>query len=453
VTRAGGPAGRRPAHHVRPLALVSLLAGRGLCRFVQYGSTLLLLSAWGTDEYAVFAGALGSFGWLTALISSGPEKAALKLLPRARRTYPDLYRAFLVIAVLSLPAAAAFGVAAAVGAWSQPTLIYFGTAAVAVSIGCNLLLVGLARVRGWLRRDPVNHVALSGTFGLLAAAAVAGLGPVGYLTGLVAALTVLNADLLRRLGRPSLRIRRRPRLLRQLAGTVALMGGAEVTSTAVTSVLFLELSLTRWSRQAAVLFPLLLVWSAGANLFAYLLRVYQPRTSLRLAGRGVHAGRREALRYAPAALALAAAYLLTAGLAVALTDIDRLPVGLELAVVLAVLLAGRTPSFLLLSLMAYRLENIDGRGLRVNAFASVLALAAVTLTGLWAIPAFGAVGFVCTDGVLDLVQAATVLVLRRRISPPAPRPAAPQPALAARGPLVVSEPAPGYGAAGIAPPP
>jgi hypothetical protein len=421
---AGEPTARRVAHQVRPLALVSLLAGRGLCRFVQYGSTVVLLSAWGAAQYAVYAGALGTFTWLTALTSSGPEKAALKLLPRARRTYPDLYRAFLALAVLPLPVAAAFGIAAAVTGWSQPTLVYLGTAAVAANTGGNLLLVGLARARGWLRRDPINHVVLSGTFGGLAVAAVLGLGPVGYLTGLVSALAVLNVDLLRRLGRPSLRIRRRPRLLRQLVGTVALMGGSELTSTAVTSVLFLELSLTRWSRQAAVLFPLILVWSAGVNLFAYLLRVYQPRTSLRLAGRGVHTGRREALRYAPAALALAVAYLLAAGLTVAATGAADVPVGPGLAVAIVLMLAGRTPSFLLLSLMAYRLENIDGRGLRINALGSVLALAAVALTGLWAVPAFGAVGLLCADGVLDVVQAATVLLLRRRISPAA---AAPRP--------------------------
>jgi hypothetical protein len=441
---APGPATAPAVPQVRPAALLSLLAGRGVCRFVQYGSTAVLLSVWGTDEYAVYAGALGAFAWLTALISAGPEKAALKLLPRARRAYPDLYGGFLVLGLLALPVAAAFGLAVAFAGWSQHALVYLGTAAVTTNIGCNLLLVGLARLRGWLHRDPLNHLVLSGVYGGLAVAAVLGLGPVGYLIGLTAALATLNTDLLRRLGRPSLRIRRRRRLVRLLVGTVALMGGAEVTSTTVTSVLFVELALTRWSRQAAVLFPLILVWSAGANLFAYLLRVYQPRTSLRLAGRGVHAGRREALRYAPVALTLALTFQLAAGLAVATTGISRLPVGLELAAVLGLLLAGRTPSFLLLSLMAYRLENIDGRGLRVNALASGLALAAVAMTGLWAVPAFGAVGFICADGVLDVVQAATVLLLRRRIGPAeAPAP----------GRLAVTEPVSGSDAAGTGPPP
>jgi hypothetical protein len=405
------------SHQVRPLAALGLVAGHGVGRVVQYAGVSALLLAWGTDQYAVYAAAVGTFGWLVALVAVGPEKTALKLLPRARRSERDVRRAFLALEAVSLPAGAVFLVLAAVTGWSQSTLVYVGTAAVEMGIGANVVLIALCRLRGWLARDPANALILAVGYGGLALAALAGLGPVGYLAGLVCWLALLNLDLLRRLGRPSVAIRRHPRLVRILGGTIVLLGGAEVAGAGSTSVLFLELSLSDHAKQAAILLPVLGVWSAGIALFSYLLRVYQPRVSLGGVGRKAGYSRRLALRIAPAVVVLSGGFVVGAVALLAVTDLADRVQGLALAALLGMLLLARTPGYLAQSLLSYRLENLDGRALRLNAIGGVVALCAVTLVGLGLIPMWGAAGLLCGGACGDVVQAATIIALRRRLRP------------------------------------
>jgi hypothetical protein len=409
--------GQPASHQVRPLAALGLVAGHGVGRVVQYAGVSALLLAWGTDEYAVYAAAVGTFGWLVALVAVGPEKAALKVLPRARRTEADLRRAFIALEALSLPAGAVFLLAALLSGWSQNVLVYVGTAAAEMGIGANVVLVALCRLRGWLARDPANALTLAAGYGLLALGTLAGLGPVGYLTGVVCWLAVLNLDLIRRLGRPSIAIRRHPRLVRILVGTVALLGSAEVAGAGSISVLFLELSLSPHAKQAAVLLPVLGVWGAGISLFSYLLRVYQPRVSLGGAGRNAGSGRRLALRLAPAVIVLAAGFLVGTVTLLALTGLAGRVHGLALAALLGMLLLARTPSYLALSLLSYRLENLDGRAMRLNTVGAVVALFVVAPAGLGLIPMWGAAGLLCGGAIGDLVQAVTIFALRRRLQP------------------------------------
>jgi hypothetical protein len=414
----GTDAGVDPvSHQVRPLAALGLVAGHGVGRVVQYAGVSALLLAWGTDQYAVYAAAVGTFGWLVALVAVGPEKTALKLLPRARRSERDVRRAFLALEAVSLPAGAAFLALAAFSGWSQSVLVYVGTAAAEMGIGANVVLVGLCRLRGWLARDPANALILAAGYGGLALAALAGLGPVGYLAGLVGWLALLNLDLLRRLGRPSLAIRRHPRLVKILGGTIVLLGGGEVAGAGSTSVLFLELSLSDHRKQAAILLPVLGVWSAGIALFSYLLRVYQPRVSLGGVGRNAGSSRRLALRLAPAVVVLSGGFVVGAVALLAVTDLADRVQGLALAALLGMLLLARTPGYLAQSLLGYRLENLDGRALRLNAVGALVALCAVAGVGLALIPMWGAAGLLCGGATGDVVQALTIIALRRRLRP------------------------------------
>lgn len=409
----------RSVARIGPALLLSLLAGRGVFRIVQYGAAIVLLPVWGAAQYGHYAAALGTFLWLTAVTSIGPEKAALKMLSRARDMHSVILGAFLAgVAYLPLPLLAAFLVAMVAG-WSESVTLYLAAAALAMSLGCNLLVVGLMRVTGRPRGDALNYFLLAAAYVVLTgAAAVTNLGPVAYIGGQLAVVTILNLDMLRRLGRPSLQIRRQLELARELLWTVGLMGGFEICVSAMTSVLFVLLAPTQWSAQSAVLFPVALAWEAGVNLLFYLQKVFQPRVSLLVSGRGASFGRGLALRLARVVVALSATWLVVAGIVLVTTDVAQLPVGVPLVLALLVILLSKSPSFVLLSLENYLLENIDQRSLRVTVLGSAFGLVGVALLGLVCVPAFGAVGALYATGMMDLVHAGTVLIIKDRIMPP-----------------------------------
>lgn len=406
-------------HAVRPRLLVSLLAGRGAYRLTQYASAFILLPVWGEAEYGRYAAAVGTCTWLGAVTCVAPEKAALRLLPRARRSHAPLLGAFLAVAWLPLPLVVAFLVA--VVSASEGVQLYLAVAALATSLGANLLLVGLQRVTGTPSRDAANYAVLTvATLALTAVAAFTGLGPVGYVAALLATVSVVDVGLVTRLGRPSLAAARRPALRRLLGHTVVLMSGSELCLYAATSVLFLELSLTGWSEDSAVLYPVVLAWSAIANVFFYVLRVYQPRVAQRRTAGGAAAGQARALRLARVALGLASVWLVAVGLAVATAD--RSPdAGLPAVLPLVAIVVSRTPGFLLLAVASYLMENADDRSLRVSALGSAAALAVVVVVGTVVVPARGALGVLWVSGAMDVVQAATLLVLGRRRREPASR--------------------------------
>src|SRR5688500_13673528 len=94
--------------------LASLLAGRSGYRLIQLAATVVLLPIWGAAGYATFATAIASFSWVTALVLTGPEKVALKIVPRAPRTGALVSGALLAGAwVLPLPLVLAFATALA----------------------------------------------------------------------------------------------------------------------------------------------------------------------------------------------------------------------------------------------------------------------------------------------------------------------------------------------------
>lgn len=403
------PKGRTGQYAVGLGMLASLLAGRASYRLIQLATTALLLPVWGADRYGTYAAALASVSWLLALVFTGPEKTVLKLLPRAPRTGPAVRDALLaVLWWLPLPLAVGFGLAAA-GSRDGATAVYLGAATMQLSIGCTLLLVGLHRATGRPRSDSLSFLVMSiGQVALLAAAAGGYLGPVGYLGAVVVMQLGLNVALTVALGRPSLRIRHRPRFLGRLGWTAVLLGGTELFRFAATAVLFVVLTASAHAAQVGRLYVVVLTWSAAVNLLLYVFCVYAPRTSLRLAGRASSAGREFSARLAWRVAAFNAGWLVAAGTALTVTDLATTASPARQVLWWAVLLATRAPAVAAGLWASYLLENTDSTAPRVTALAAVTGLAAATAAGLAIIPALGGVGVIVAFAIGDLGYACVI---------------------------------------------
>ena len=412
------PDRRAERYRIGSGTLVSLLAGRATYRLVMLTTTVALLPVWGERRYGTYAAALAAFSWLMALVSTGPEKTVLKLLPRSPRTGPAVTAALVaVVWWLPLPVAAACLVAWAAGA-AAPA-VYLGVAAMQLSIGCTLLLVGLHRATGRPRADPASFLAMSvAQVGLLGAAAAGLLLPVGYAGAVVAVQTCVNLVLTARLGRPSLRIRHRPRFLWRLAVTAVLLSGTELFLYLTFAVLFTLLQVTGHGDQVGRLYVAALVVSVGVNLLLYLLRVYAPRTSLRLAGRAGVAGRTRAARLAGRVAALNLGWLVAVGVVVGVTGVAEVGSAAGQMVVWGVLLASAAPGFALLLWASYLLENTDATAPRVVAAAAVTGLLTAVAAGLATMPALGGVGLVVAMVAGHAGYAVMVAVRGRRTGVP-----------------------------------
>lgn len=416
-TAAGGAASRPAAdrHRVGLGILTSLVAGRSAYRLIMLAVTVALLPVWGVERYGRYAAAVASFSWLMALVFTGPEKTILKLLPRAPRTGRLVSDALLaVVWWLPLPAAAAYLVVVVAGG-DERTALYIGVPAMLVSNGSTQLLVGLHRAHGRLRSDVGTFLAMSlAQLVLLAAAAFAGLGPVGFVGAAIVVQVGLNLLLTVSLGRPSVRIWHRRRFLGRLGVTALHLSGTELfllLTTAVTVTLLA--GSPAHADQVGPLYPVLLTWSAGVNLLIYLFRVFAPRTSVQLIGRAGHAGRARAARLAGVAAAAHAGWLgllalaAVAGLADPATTADQV-------VVWVVLVAAKTPAVALLLLAGFLLENTDATAPRVVGLAAVVGLATACAAALVLVPAAGGVGVIAAGTVGELGYALVLAARGRR---------------------------------------
>ncbi|MFI6387561.1 hypothetical protein ACIBHY_27165 [Nonomuraea sp. NPDC050547] len=384
-------------HRIGLARLTTLIAGRATFRVMLYGSAALLALAWSRADFGAYAAVMGAVGWLCMVVQSGTEKAALKLIPRARRTRDQLagmLRA--LVAYVPLPATAAAVVALAL-APRHPVTLYLLGIAYYVALGCGMLGVALHRALGRYARDTVHFAVLGLGMGAMAALAFfAGVGPTGYLTGLLALVTALNLSLLPglpRAGRP------RPGLRRVLAGTIVLMGAADVMNNAMIGTLFIELSLSAHADQSGELYFVTLAWGFALSVLYTLQRIYQPQLSLRVAGGGAAGARVLGRRMAGLAAVAGVLWLALAG--VALVQHIHGPIALG---VLALTLL---PVQALASGATFVVEHTDPRA---NAKAVVAALAAVAALGAVAIPLAGAAGAVYALGANPLVLG---LALRR----------------------------------------
>lgn len=415
------PAGRISRYAVGRVLLASLLAGRSSYRLATLATAVLLLPVWGPERFGVYAAAMASLSWLLVLMLTGPEKTVLKLLPRAARVGAALTDALVaVLWWLPLPVAACFVVVWARGGSERP-VIYLGVAAMFLSVGSTMLLVGLHRAAGHPRSDAFSFLVMSVAQLALLGAAAAGLGPPGFVGAVIAVQLGINLALSATLGRPSLRIRRRPRLLWRLGWTAALLGSAELFVYLPTAVLMAVLAASAHADQVALLYIVIIVWSAGANLLLYLFRVYAPRTSLRLVGVAGRAGRAQAARLAGWVAAVNAVWLLVAGTVVSIAELAEVGTATGQVVVWVGLLATRAPAVVGLLWASYRLENTDATAPRVVALAAIAGVAVASAIGPAAVAALGGTGLLLSTAAGELGYALVLAALAARRQAPVNR--------------------------------
>jgi hypothetical protein len=407
------PAGRPAVRRVGAGMLLSLLAGRGAWRASLALSNLVLLAAWGSAVFARYAAVIGSSVVLVQLVSCGVEKAALKLVPRARLARPLLVGGFLAIGcLLALPFLAWVLVSYAL---QRPGVGAFQVAVLGFQalLGLNLVLVAMQRALGRPGYDVANFSALA--VALLAIAGLAfaiGLTPLGVTVAELLVVACLDVALLRSLPvAPRVRgLRRRPRLLRGLLRTMALIGAYDLAGAAALSLSFVVLAGTRFRGDAGWLLLVTTLWSLLFNGFTYLLRVFQPQVSVAL-GRGGVDARRYALRLTRlAALGVGGWLLLVAAAALAHRgDVVGWLRGLPLPLLAAAVVLPRLPLLALAGGAGYVLENADARSLRLAAAAAVAALAGVLGLSLLLIPLAGVPGAILALSSFEVLQVVALL--------------------------------------------
>jgi len=390
--------------------LLPLAVGRAAFTVAQYAGFLVALGLWRHDAAAAAATAIGASSWLFALARSGPEKAALLLLPRARRVGGDLLRYLRpLVLVIPLPFLAAAGIGGIV-APESPAVLWTAGAAYYLALGLNLVAVAAHRALGRPGRDIADYAVLTaGSMLFTVLVWRVGLGPWGFLSGQAALLWVLTFIQARGLrGGP----RSRAGVGRVLLGNMVLLSFSDVLMGAGTSLLYVLMWVSGWTAQSDDFYRVGLGWTVLLAGVFFLQRLYQPRVSLRFAGERAAAGRAAAARAAGAAMVLSGCWLVAAGVVLA----RGLPSG-PLLGWLVLLMVTRAPAFLLMSHAVYLMENAGGaRGSAAGAVAGFLCVAVV---GAAAVPVFGAAGAVYALGMKELVNG---YVTRRIIKIP-PKPA------------------------------
>lgn len=358
--------------------VVALVVGRGGFRIAYHGIALGLLAIWGADVFAVYASAVGATAWI-ALLSSGPEKAVLKLVPRLPHTAAAVVRTGLLTAAVPL-AVAALLVVVTVG---SSAVVYPLAAAWSAGVGLMTVAVAVHRAAGRSTRDSRGFLVLAV---LLAAsvviAAVADLSPVAELALLVL-ITLGVAAWSARGTAPVASLLTRPRrgVTAAIVRAELMLGVYEPLGSAGVGVLYAVLALSDQRDSSATLYLALLISSVVGSLTLYLLRIYQPVSSLRLRGAGGRAGMDLARRLLTAALISG---VLGCALVVAL-----LAGNLSATALIALLLCFEIPIHAVVSLALFILENAGRRELNVAAASAATQFGAVVVLAALLVPAHG----------------------------------------------------------------
>jgi hypothetical protein len=387
--------------------LAGLVAGRAAFRVVLYVANVAMLQAWGHATYATYAAASGAVVWVLALAQCGPEKAALKLLPRPGAARAAILGALLTtVRVVPLAGLAVASAAIALAPHATATL-YVVCAAQSVAVGLNVAGVAIQRALGRAERDIANFAVLSATWIVLsAAAAFLRVDPALYVFAQCVAAVVVTHVGTRGLTTAGASA---PGVRRRLGRTVALMAVYDVAAVAAVSAVFLVLPLTAAADEAGPLYLAVAGWSVLLGFIEYGVRVFVPRISLWMQAEGRVVGPRRARAMARWSLAVNIAWIAAVGLLIVLGRLPAISAGMAGAAVLTVLLLSRSPVVVLTFLGVSLLENADGRALRRVAMGAVGGLALVVVVSVPAISAFGAYGAAWALAMDELVLAAALL--------------------------------------------
>ncbi|MET9923388.1 MULTISPECIES: hypothetical protein [unclassified Streptomyces] len=422
---SGGP-GRAPAPDRAPTAtsfrpdrrptarsLASLLAGRTAFRLALLGANAVLLASWGEAGYEPYAAAMGTAQVLTTLTTLGIEKSALKLVPRALRTGPQLITVLLASALLLAGAAVLWlaGTALFVRSGGGSTVALGLLAGLyAALLGLNTVLVGLCRALDRNRADVLNFAALSLVIATGAGgASLLGWGPEAFTGWILGGTALLNLAqlpaLYRATGRPV-----RGGVVRPVMTTAALMACGDIAASGTVSVLFVLLGASRHHEQTGHLYLMILASSVLLNGFGYLLRLFQPHVSLTL--RSVDPAsldRRVVRRLLPVAAvgAVWSAGSLWLAWSAEQSGLVAPPVAVLLLYVLGV------PIVFTVGSLNYLLENATPHTLRATAVSALGGLLCAVLSGLLLVPALGALGAVTALTVGEVAHAVLARLLLR----------------------------------------
>lgn len=379
----------------RPRVIAVLLAGRGLYRVAGYAGGLALLALWGPTAFAAYAAPLGALAWLTALVSSGPEKAALNLVPLRGGAHLDGF--FRRLAVASFAVCLLLG---SLGLLSTSALPYAAAGVFAAGLGSATVLVALYRLRGRPLVDSFAYLGLAGAYAVAIAAAYLGAEPVQVLLLLCVTVLVVNAALLTGLRRPvpvTEETISRPAALR----AAVVLGAAEVFGIAGVSALYATFAAAGEPAETSLFYVLVLISSAFSTGWGYVLRLAQPSVAVRIEHSGEAAGwvwARRCLMWTLIGGVPGGAIMLLFGRSTAWAYAG---IGIEIA-----LYAANAGSALLL-------EASGSRGRRRSASSAVVQLVAVAVTGWFLVPLAGAAGGVTALVAGELTRAGLLLVLTR----------------------------------------
>jgi hypothetical protein len=363
--------------------VVGLVGGRAAYRLALYGAGLALLTLWGPAEFALYAGATGAVGWLFALTSSGPEKAALALIPRAGGAL--LERGIVWLAVTPFATVTLAYLALLVGGVGEPMTRLVAAAGLSVGVGCCAVLVALYRIRGRPRVDTLTYCGIATGYAIaVGLAAGAGFGVDAVLDVLLGVVTVLIAGLVAGLVARLDPARASRRSTMEALRAAAVLGVSEILGAASSSVLYAILAVFGDPAETSRFYLLMIVAGAFAVGWSYLLRLVQPWLVGRLEQRGRGEGWRTVGRLS--AWSAGVGGILTAALvAVVRVRGDGWPQS-EAALLLEVALYAATTGALLVA------ENIDAHGRRWSAAGAVAQFATVAGVGWWLVPVAGAAG-------------------------------------------------------------
>ncbi len=365
--------------------LVGLTGSRVAFRVVYALLPLALFAAWSPGRYSSYALAMGAVVFVAPLVSCGPEKSALLLLPRARGRSQEILGAHLLLV------AATAAVVLVVG------LIVFGARGSGLSVLALLqaALLGVVQTLGAVLRalghtgpETVSVGALAvGLLVGLGGVRVLGWGPQALLTWWAAYLVVVAAGLAWRLRAEK---PRRPgaAVARRVLGRAARMSVGDVAAAAGLSLVYVALSLAGHREGQARLYTVMAVVSLGLNTLVYLTRLAQPEMSRRRLSSGWRRDGMPLGRYVLPTGALAVAAAAAASVHAASTPAE---VGLA---GLAVMLAAAVPLMSVVLLMHFAFENGDDQTLGVTARYAVVGFAATTLTAVVLVGPLGAIGAV-----------------------------------------------------------
>lgn len=346
----------------RGRTLMTLVACRAAFRGLWLAAPLLLAATWSASELALTVTALGGFGWFTVMLAS-TEKTVLKHVPRLPRLAGQISLislvAIVVPLVLGLLVAVPLTIAgddAAIWAWGLVWAVTGGfLQAVAAlhrldrRVWADALIFGVAA--GWL-------LAVTG------ATILVDWSPITWLIGCTSGLMVLAFVSVAAV-RPRLVGVRRAAAVRPIFTSFLLLGLPEVLSLASVSFGYWALAVTSSGQvgiEATHYYVAVTVAGVAGAFVIYLVRLGQPRVSLRARSEGASVVLAEARHWLDRAL--------VTGAVVAAATLAAWLLGAPGWLTLAGLTLGEAVVFTQRTVAVNRVENASSKRLPINAVAA-----------------------------------------------------------------------------------